>query len=372
MRSFAFALLIPCCLFLPSGCSNDSPTARRTSVAPADDSTRAVLPDDVTAVKAIEAVAGQTKTNADGHIVDINLRGSSADDATLVAITPLKYVKVLLLNDLEVSDTGLAALKNVDWPLVNLDLRGCAVSNAGINHISGFTSLRALRLSGSNGRTTVDDDAAVAVSKLTNLRVLSLDKLFFGADGIEQLLSLKNLQEIYLAETLVDDETLQLLPGFPCLKKLRLSRNQITDIGLRSLSVITGLTELDLSENSLLSDDGMVHLSGLSVLQKLNLWRVPIGDAGVRHLAPLVSLVWLNLDNTMLTNDGLPAISGFKQLSFLHLGSTLITNSGLPALHGLSDLDELIVSRTGVDDAGVATLRHFLPATKVQIKYLDY
>ena len=223
----------------------------------------------------------------------------------------------MLLNDLKITDSGLQALHRVNWPIVNVDLRGCPVSNDGLQHVARLESLKALRLSGSNSDCSVDDNGMDFVSRLVNLKVLSLDKLWISEVGIEKLLGLRELEELYLAETIVGDEAVSLLAKFPKLRKLRLSKNQISSDGLKPLADRQGLLELDLSEISQLSDDAMQYIGRLTGLVKLNLWRVPITDAGVDHLRSLKDLEWLNLDNTMLTDAGLLALADLRKLSFL-------------------------------------------------------
>ncbi|GIT30994.1 MAG: hypothetical protein Ct9H300mP1_30400 [Planctomycetaceae bacterium] len=49
---------------------------------------------------------------------------------------------------------------------------------------------------------------------------------------------------------------------------------------------------MDLSENSLISDAGMVHLGAMTNLEKLNLWRLQISDAGLEPLGQLKNLAW--------------------------------------------------------------------------------
>ena len=351
------------------GCAVE--TKEQTAPPAANNKTSNPQPDDENAVKALAAIGAQTKTDDHGHVTEVNLRDTEATDETLAGISGLKHVQSLLLNDLPVTDVGLAALSDAGWPLTNLDLRGCAVSNAGLDHIVGFSSLKALRLSGSNGKTTVDDGGAAAIAQLPNLKVLALDRLKISSDGLHRMLTLNNLEEFYLAETAIDDNGLALIPQFEHLKKLRLSHNQITDAGIAHLANIVGLVDLDLSENSRLSDAGMMHLSGLKKLKKLNLWSVPIGDAGVRELADLTDLAWLNLDNTQLTDDGLGALRGMSQLKFLHLGSTQISDTGLSALSDLTGLKDLKVTRTAVTEEGVSELKKSLSGTAIQLEYME-
>ncbi len=55
------------------------------------------------------------------------------------------------------------------------------------------------------------------------------------------------------------------------LTKLIISQSGVGDTGLGAIGALTGLRELDLSNNWAMTDDGMAALSGLRDLQWLNL-----------------------------------------------------------------------------------------------------
>ena len=65
---------------------------------------------------------------------------------------------------------------------------------------------------------------------------------------------------------------MQQLVFAPCrLTKLVISQSGVGDLGLAAMGSLTGLRELDLSNNWAMTDDGMAALSGLRDLQWLNL-----------------------------------------------------------------------------------------------------
>ena len=350
------------------GCSSENLTNEKQEDI--NETAKPVMFDDPSAIEALNAIGAKTKKNGDGLIIEVNLRETPADDDTLREISSLEHVQSLLLNDIDITDDGLEVFNHVTWPITNLDLRGCPISNAGLQHVTSLPSLKALRLSGSNSNCTVDDDGMDSVAQLANLKVLALDRLWISEAGIEKLLVLRDLEELYLAETTVGDDALALLPKLPNLRKLRLSKNQISNEGLKQLAGFKELVELDLSEISQLSNDGMRHLSGLTSLRKLNLWRVPITDAGVEHLKSLNNMEWLNLDNTMLSDAGLPFLVNMEGLTFLHLGSTQVSDSGITDLKNMTSLKDLKVTRTAVTNVGVAELKKSLTKTEIQLEYL--
>ena len=332
-----------------------------------------VGPAELAAIKALQAAGATVKTDEGGSATDIDLLKLTLSAESLGFLADLKSLRVLNLADSSFSDQTLPVLETVSPQLVQLDLRGCKISDKTAITIARFTGLRALRLNGKNGQTTIGDDGVKALAACKALKVLALDDLFVGTDALAALTGLTDLEELYLAGTIVDDASCKLIAGFSKLKKLRLARNQVSDTALQTLSVCTSLEELDLSEDSLITDAGMAHLAKLTQLKKLNLWRDQISDDGALMLAPLTKLEWLNLDNTKLSNAGLPVLRKMTALTFLHLGSTQITAAGAPALFHLKSLKDLKITRTalGSSDAAVTELKNNLPGTEIQTEYVE-
>lgn len=324
--------------------------------------------DDEGALNALNALAVKFKKDSDGLVVEADFRGLEFENSDLAHLANLPRIRSVKLNDTNVRDDAMAVLAEA-ITIVDVDIRGCPVSNDGIAHLKPL-KLRALRMNGVDGDCTVDDGAMETVAAFTELRALFLDGLFVGVEGIEKLTVLPKLSELYLARTLVGDETMPVLAKIPTLKKLRLSQTQLSDIGLADLATLENLEDLDVSENSQIFDAGLEHLSGINSLKRLNLWRVQVGDPGVEHLAPLTNLQWLNLDNTLLSDAGLPALANMNKLTFLHLGSTTVSDTGLQHLEGLTQLEDLMVTRTAVTEDGAASLQEHLKNTKIQLKYL--
>lgn len=356
------------CLFIVfasiAGCSAGSGSRTAVTVSEAE----------AAAIKALQAAGAVVKTNANGAATDIDLHNLSVSGSTLAFLAELKSLRVLNLADTSFSDESLSVLEDVSPGLISLDLRGCPITDKATPVITRFEGLKALRFNGKNGQTSISDDGVRSLAACKSLKVLALDELtFVGTDGLAALTGLTDLQELYLAGTIVDDDSCRVIASFPNLRKLRLSRDQISDAGLEILSDCSLLEELDLSEDSLISDAGMASVAKLKALKKLNLWRVQISDAGVLMLAPLVNLEWLNLDNTKLSDAGLSALSNMTKLSFLHLGSTQITADGAPALFHLTTLKDIKITRSamGASDAAVAELKKHLPNTSIQTEYLE-
>ena len=370
-----YTTLLPAVLstsLLLFGCSRTPPTL--TGQAPTASTVTDKVVDDDALVESLTKAGAKLKQDADGNVLEVDFRGTDIGDEALAKVPELQKVRSLLLNDTNVSDAGLI-LAGKTRTLTNLDLRGCKVTNAGIASLGELSKLRALRLSGKSGKTDVTDEAMETIGKLKSLKVLAIDFLkFAGGDrGLAKLSGLTDMQELYLGNTLVNDRSIKVIAEqFPKLKKLRAAASQVSNQGIETIATIKDLEELDLSENSQIFDDGMVHFAGMSKLKKLNLWRVQITDEGIKHLSGLTNLEWLNLDNVAyLSDNGLEHLKDLTNLTFLHLGSTAITDQGLPNLHPLTSLKDLKVTRTGVTQEGVDALKKVLTGTEIQLKYIE-
>jgi Leucine-rich repeat (LRR) protein len=348
-----------------SGCS---PEVKSPAVSPP------VAKAETNAIAALKAAGAVVRTDDSGSATDLDLHKLTLTPEMLGLLPELKSLRALNLSDSSFSDESLPALEGVSPLLVNLDLRGCQLSDKAVSTVARFTNLRALRFNGKNGLTSIGDDGVKALAACKSLKVLALDELtFVGTDGLSALSGLTQLEELYLAGTVVDDDSCKLIAKFPKLKKLRLARNQVGDAGLDALSACSKLEELDLSEDALLTDAGMAHIAKLTALKKLNLWRVQITDDGALKLAPLTKLEWLNLDNTKLSDGGLAVLKEMKSLTFLHLGSTQITAAGAPDLFHLTSLKHLKITRTALaaSDTAVAELKLHLKDTSIQTEYVE-
>ena len=237
------AALLTFTISLIAGCK-PSPTV--TTPTDAESSETVALPTAAPAPDAAECIAGleeagaKLKKDGDGLVIEADFRGLTIGDSALEYLIGLRRVRSILLNETGVTDAGMVTVGKVAT-LQNVDLRDCTISNAGLEPLAELSQLKALRLSGKSGATSVDDDGLVHVAKMKNLKVLMLDFLWISEVGLEQLTGLDKLEEQYLAKTLVGDDALATMSQFPRLKKLRISQCQFENDGLAHLAKVTTL-----------------------------------------------------------------------------------------------------------------------------------
>ena len=125
-----------------------------------------------------------------------------------------------------------------------LSLDDTQVTDAGLEHLKGLTSLRSLFL----GDTYVTDAGLEHLKGLTNISLLRLNNTRVTDAGLEHLKGLTNLASLYLAHTQVTDAGLERLKGLTKLTILDLCNTQFTDAGLEHLNGLTNLNVLALNE----------------------------------------------------------------------------------------------------------------------------
>jgi hypothetical protein len=103
----------------------------------------------------------------------------------------------------------------------------------------------------------------------------------------------------------------------------------------------------------------------LTALEDLRLDRLRITDKGLECLRAFPNLKRLSLWRTLITQDGLGHLSTLTLLERLSLDETRVSDEGLKALYGLSHLHYLSLWKTMVSDNGVQEIKANLPRVKV-------
>ncbi|XP_077592622.1 uncharacterized protein LOC144209928 [Stigmatopora nigra] len=274
-------------------------------------------------------------------------------DSCLQYITGLKSLCFLSLDQTKVTDAGVAQyLRSAPPSLTQLSLNQTTVGEATLAALPACApQLRMLSIK----QTKVSDVSALL--SLTSLQTLNLDGTAATEDSLARLGAHPSLSSLSLAGVLVSDgdHVLQIISGLPLTHLTLPGRHSVKDAGLAFLSRLRMLVELDLTDYTQVTDQGVQHLCVMTRLRKLSLSNTQVTDAGLPSLRPLVELQELCLDRTAVGSRGVAAlITCLPQLQVLGLASTQVGDN--VARRGLIHCPQLLklnLSRTRITDNGV-------------------
>ncbi len=110
----------------------------------------------------------------------------------------------------------------------------------------------------------------------------------FGTNGIQHIVSAKNLRQLTLQHALASDENAALLSRHPALEKVVLWPHGpyaiLTDAALPALATLPNLKELTLDYSRFTYEGGLKHLKQVQSLQKLNLGNGLVSDTDLERL----------------------------------------------------------------------------------------
>ncbi|XP_056290762.1 uncharacterized protein si:ch73-173p19.1 [Pseudoliparis swirei] len=282
---------------------------------------------------------------------------SKLTDSCLQHIKGLKSLCFLSLDHTKVTDTGMVLyLQSAPSSLSQLSLNQTAVSEATLAVLP--TCVPKLRLL-SIKQTKVSDVSALA--GLSSLQTLNLDGTCVTEGSLEHLATHPGLMSLSLAGIPVadGDHALQIISGIKLSQLTLPGRHSVTNRGLSFLSRLSLLLELDLTDYTQVTDQGVRQLSTMSRLKKLSLSNTQVTDAGLPSLRGLQELQELCLDRTAVTSRGVAElVTCLPHLQVLGLASTQVGDTVVRrGLIRCNQLVKLNLSRTRITDHGLKFLK---------------
>jgi hypothetical protein len=184
-------------------------------------------------------------------------------------------------------------------------------------------------------RSVTDDKVRQLVQHLKrwkSVETLDLGHAAITDAGLECLTGLESLKSLSLAYTEITDVGLQHIGRLPRLQSLWLTGTHVSDSGLGFLRQLRGLRVLFLGETKI-TEAGLVHLRGMTSLRLLWLTDLRISDAGLTNLGGLSQLEDLNLAANPTTDGATVTLKRLPRLRKLNVYGTSITSAGLQELH---------------------------------------
>jgi Leucine-rich repeat (LRR) protein len=245
--------------------------------------------------------------------------------------------------------------------LSDLDLTWYQIKTGDLNQILRIPNLKRLDLSDVEGWRT-DPRNIARIEGLEELTLSSPGPPWGRlADGcLAGFTTLTKLKRLSLSRNSISDVGLEYLPQLKNLEQLGLAHTRVTDRGLFNLARLNHLAELDLF-NTAITDEGLKELQKLAELRSLDLGMTQITDVGLKYLEHSTHLRRLNLQANSITDMGLKSLATIDSLEELDLSCTEITDAGLAELKRFKHLRTLNLIRTAISDAGLKELKD-LPA----------
>lgn len=285
--------------------------------------------------------------------------------------------------------------------LESFSFHNCPVTPATLDLLQNCKNLRSLSLKAfpiaHGGRLDITDLHLTAISKLTNLTSLTLERCelttsagfqalrslvklekfqahscIIGPSEFELLSQLPNLQSLWLCDLNFTQEFLQSLGHFPQLQSLELSFCRLPETALQQIAKSKNLKKLHLNNCTYASQD-LPYFASMQSLTELHLGYCSIQREGGHktrlnnddfvHIANCSQLRVLDLANADIGNGRLALLSGMKTLEELDASYTQITDNDLAYLASLTHMRLLSIGNTQITDAGLA---HLLPLQQLR------
>jgi hypothetical protein len=243
--------------------------------------------------------------------------------------------------------------------VVEVDLSNKPVRGADLIYLRGLTSLRVLRLRG----TQANDASLEIVRDLRDLEVLDLADTAVTDRGMPHLETLVGLRLLALGRG-VGDAGLYHLRNMSDLACLSLHGDKVTDAGLAHLARLRGLQALDLSRTKV-KGYGLVELKGLPLLRRLTLDDAPVDNDGLKGLVVLTQLRELSLAGAAVNSGGMKLLSVLTNLQTLNLSRTKTDGSALAELGTMSQITELTLRKTSLAGSAFSSFAKLFPRLQV-------
>jgi len=341
-------------------------------------------------LRRVNATVATADKRPEGRVVRVRAVGGKVTNKTLAYIGALSDLEDLELNNVAVTDRGiaelrsLAKLRKLRISIRSPPLRG-KITDKSLSLFASLTSLEDLAVSDA----TISEKALEACLKqLSELKSLSVTRTSLTSSWLGALADCKHLSSLTLAVMPAGDSGLEALErvdnltflslcsmdisaaGFAAVGKLKnlrqlsLAYTNVNDVALQELAGLTMLEELDL-DRTRITGSGLAGIKNMGVLRELHLGETAIGDLGLEHLAGLTSLKYLSLDRTRVGDAGLVHLQALENLEVLGLEGTHITDAGIAVLGRMSSLREVRLGGTKVSAEKIKELQRTRPKLDV-------
>ena len=288
-------------------------------------------------------------------------RNTYLTDAAFEVFPKMPKLTAIICIYHNITDQALLTVKDL-VKLRVLDVRGCVeFSDAGFLALSKLTNLEQVKM---RNCASFSNQGMAFFDSTPKLKGLVLEDIPIQAEGLAHIKGAKNMTELVLMRTRVDDEALANLADMPKLKTLSVRDSPVHGDGLKYIANAKELSSLNLAETAV-GDEGIAHIAGLSKLTTLDLWNTKVTDAAMDTVGKLTSLTKLVLDETAITDAGIAKLEGLP-LKQLYMSKLQITDAAIESLKKIKTLESIDLSFCGQISAdAVNDLKAALPNVNV-------
>jgi len=194
------------------------------------------------------------------------------------------------------------------------------------------------------------------LAKMPNLQRLSIaNSSPITAEDWEHLRTMKNLFDLKIEGSTIDDTGLAHVGTLARLQFLTVEGAEITDAGIGHVMNLTRLRSFTLKHSSV-TDAGIGALGDLKNLESVTIEGSLASGKSLARLAALPFLSYLTIAGERVTDDWLVHVAKLRKLHVVQIKSASITDEGLAPLRQLRELWQLSIFNTSISDHGLEVL----------------
>ncbi|MBA2115815.1 leucine-rich repeat domain-containing protein [Bremerella alba] len=275
---------------------------------------------------------------------------NSLDDGGMSTIAELPGLQAIRIAETKISDHGIWYLEELQ-NLKHVELEELPVTNQSFHYLKQLPRLSTLSVTAADlsGPWYLKNGDFPCLGKLT----LEGEKV--TDEVAEQVSQLKSLVEVRFERTNLTMAGLAQLAGMPNIEQLSATQSTLEDAPCTMALPAAKLHSLDLSGTSA-GDQFLGSMANFPSLAELNLSDAKVTDVGVAKLQCLKSLETLRLNNTQVTNIGLESIDSLPSLREIHLHGTKLNGDVLDHLTAVKTLEWIDLSNTNVSGEKLSKL----------------
>ena len=244
------------------------------------------------------------------QLVSLNLSNTNLDDEGFKAVSSLKKLQVLNISYTYITDASIPQINNLP-NLRSLNMEGTDITNQGLDSLqeNKITSL-------SIGRSKINSHGMSSLGRFN--RLWSLDLTSLPVSNMAAIGKLRNLRELNLWNTKVDDTAISQLASLENLNNLTLGGTPITNKSLKFVKKWKKLKFLNLSNTSV-GNSGLAKIGNHKSLEAIGLNHTRVSGPGISSLASIANLKILGIAGIKPGHTFSSALKNLKNLKVVYI-----------------------------------------------------